>query len=232
MSVEKPKKCPLASLFTKSACKSYFATFGAGYFSGICGEFVTLAQNKKLDAKGITAPAFRDNCAISGVQQVAKELSKNTIKLLPNGIQFAKNHSFLFGAATGLPMWALTRLFATPVQNQRKGEPQPFKGLGKSIVNDVAYHTFKNGLDQVCIDKVFPAVLPKVGNFWAKKGVEGTIAAIVGSGCYILAWPIKSQLTGQKIGDAAKLAKKMFPKVFVKKVTYGLSRPYFVKMVQ
>ena len=221
----------VSSLFTKTALKSYAATFGAGYVSGICGEFVTLIQNKKFDAGHLTQPSFRDTCVISGVQQVAKELSKNTIKLFPQGKELAKKHSFLFGAATGIPMWAITRFIGTPIQNLRNKEKDPYKDLWSSIINDSAYHTIKNGLDQVCADKVFPQLLPKIPNPILKRGAEGTIAAIVGSGCYILAWPIKSQLTGQKITDAAKLAHKMFPKVFVKKVTYGLARPYFVKAI-
>lgn len=218
------------TLTDKKAMKSYACTFGAGYVSGICGEMFTLAQNKKFNSDGLTNPAFRDNCTISGIQQVAKEFSKNSIKVLPNGAMFAKEHPFLFGASTGFPMWALTRLFATPLQNARKGSPD-MKGFGTSVKNDVAYHTIKNGLDEVCAQKIFPVVIPKINNFWGKRCVEGLVSATVGAGTYVLAWPVKSRLTGQKLPAAWDLCKKNFGKVFVKKVSYTLARPEFVKLV-
>ena len=223
------KSCPACSLFNKAALKSYAATFGAGYFSGICGEFVTLAQGKNLDAKHIAAPQFWDLCTISGVQQVAKELSKNTIKLFPAGKSLAAKNPFVFGALTGFPMWALTRLFGTPLQNLRKKDAKTWDGLKSTIVADTPYHTIKNGLDQVSADIIFPAIIPKVNGFWAKRAVEGTISAIVGAGTYVLAWPIKQQITGQSLPQAFQLCKKNFPKVFVKKVSYTVIRPYLVK---
>lgn len=225
-------QCPLCSLFNKNALKSFAATFGAGYVSGVCGEFVSLAQAKNLNAKGVTAPQFRDLCTISGVQQVAKELSKNTIKLLPGGLKLAKEHPFIFGALTGFPMWSLTRIFATPLQNSRKNNAKTWDGLKQTIIADTPYHTIKNGLDQCSSDIIFPAVIPKINNFWGKRAVEGTVSAIVGAGTYVLAWPIKHQLTGQSIQQAAVACKKAFPKVFVKKVSYTLVRPYLVKALQ
>ena len=222
----------VASLFTKTALKSYTATFGAGYVSGIFGEFVSLIQNKRFNAQNLTNPSFRDTCIISGVQQFAKEISKNTIKLFPQGQALAKRNPFLFGAATGIPMWAITRFFGTPLQNSRKRENEPFKGMWTSIYSDAPYHVIKNGLDQVCADIIFPQVLPKIGSFAGQRAVEGAIAAIVGSGTYLLAWPIKRQLTGQNIHEALKLTQKMFPKVYVKKISYVLSRPYIVKAIK
>ena len=222
----------VSSLFAKKALKSYTATFGAGYVSGIFGEFVSLLENKKFDPPHLTHPSFRDACIVSGIQQVAKEFSKNTINLFPQGRELAKRNPFLFGAATGIPMWAITRFFATPLQNSRNRENEPYKGLWKSIYSDAPYHTIKNGLDQVCADVIFPQLLPRIPNPIGKRVAEGTVAAIVGSGCYLLAWPIKSPLTGQKIGEAAKLAQQMFPKVFVKKVSYVLSRPYIVRALK
>lgn len=225
------KTCGACSLFSKSALKSYTATFGAGWFSGICGEFVTLAQGKKLNASNVVAPQFWDLCTISGVQQVAKELSKNTIKLLPGGATLAKVNPFLFGATTGFPMWALTRLFATPLQNYRKKDAKTWDGLKQTIIADTPYHTIKNGLDQVSSDIVFPAVIPKINCFWGKRCVEGVVSAIVGAGTYVLSWPIKQQLTGQALPEAVQLCKKNFPKVFVKKISYTVIRPYIVKAI-
>ena len=225
------KTCPACSLFGKSALQSYTATFGAGFFSGICGEFVTLAQGRNLNVKSVAAPQFWDLCTISGVQQVAKELSKNTIKILPGGARLARANPFLFGACTGFPMWALTRLFATPLQNLRKKDAKTWDGLRQTVVAETPYHTIKNGLDQVSSDVIFPALIPRVRGFWLKRCVEGTVSAIVGAGTYVLAWPIKQQLTGQKLPEAVQLCKKNFPKVFVKKISYTVIRPYLVKAI-
>ncbi|EAX97004.1 hypothetical protein TVAG_440200 [Trichomonas vaginalis G3] len=222
-------QCPVTSLFNKAHLKSYACTFGAGYISGICGELFTLAQGKKLTAANITAPQFRDLCAISGVQQVAKELSKNTILLVPGAAAWAKKHPFLFGASTGVPMWALTRLFGTPLQNSRKKGVKPFQGYKDSFLDQAVYHTVKNGLDQVSADVINPMIVPKVNGFWPKRAVEGVVSGIVGAGCYVLTWPYKLWLSKQTLPQAVALCNKNFSKVFIKKVSYTVVRPPLVK---
>jgi len=219
-------------LISPASLKSYSCTFLSGYTAGIFGELTSLSIKGKCNALNITNPSFRDNCVFSGVQQVAKEVSKNTLKQIPTMVTTLKENPFLFGAATGLPMWAITRVFANPVQNARKGENQPFKGFVKSVVDDTAYYTVKNGLDEFCSAKIFPEFVPKIQGFWQKRAFEGLVSAIVGAGCYTLTWPIKSVIAGQRFPEALTQTAYAFPKVFVKKISYTVSRPYFVKLIQ
>lgn len=212
--------------------KNYFCTFLGGCTSGVAGEIFTLAQANKLSLKAVQAPAFRDNVTISGVQQVAKDLSKAQLKKCTAFAKLARENPFLFGASTGLPMWFITRVFATPLQNSRKDNAKPFDGFGSSVVNDVTYHTIKNGIDEYCAANVFPYVLPRLDSCVTKKFVEGSIAGLVGGGCYVLAQPVKSKLTGQTLPEAFDLCVKSIPKVGLKKITYGLARPQIVKLLQ
>ncbi|KAH0791685.1 hypothetical protein GPJ56_004371 [Histomonas meleagridis] len=213
--------------------KSYAASFCTAVVSGVAGETYMLIQSRKLNTQNLLAPAYRDACVISGVQQVAKDFSKNTLKKSPYLYNLSVKNPFIFGAMTGLPMWALTRLVATPLQNSRKTDvKQPFDGLFKSIINDVGYHTVKNGIDEYFAAKVFPKVLPQLPNFATQKLVEASLAGLVGGASYVISWPYKGVLTGQNISEAAKLMLKNTPKVAVKKLTYTLVRPQFANLIK
>jgi hypothetical protein len=211
--------------------KTYGPTFAGGITSGVTGELFTLLQGGKLNGAGVSAPAFRDAIFISGVQQVAKDWSKATLKKSPTFNELSIKNPLVFGAATGFPMWAITRLVATPLQNSRKSNASPFGGLVKSIKDDVGYHTIKNGIDEYVSLKVLPKVLPTLPNFATQKIVEAAVSGLVGGSCYVLAWPYKSALTGQSLSDAIALGVKNTPKVSIKKITYTLARPHFAKLI-
>ena len=213
------------------AVKNYTCTFAAGLTSGVTGELFTLAQNGKLGLNNIAAPEFRDAVLLSGVQQVAKDWSKATLKRNSAFAKLSLSNPLIFGACTGLPMWAITKFVGVPLTNCRNKDKKPFEGLTTAILNDVGYHTIKNGLDEFCAVKIFPVLLPKCPNFVTAKAVEATIAGIVGGSCYVLAWPYKTALTGQSFPQAVQLMLKNTPKVAIKKATYTLARPKFVKLV-
>ena len=225
------KKCNCNCNCVKRA-RYYAATFTGGIVSGITGELFALWQNGNLNLKGITAPAFRDLVFISGVQQAAKDASKNALKKNPFFLKLSKENPLLFGACTGLPMWAITRFVATPLQNSRKSNTAPFDGFASSVVNDVTYHTFKNGLDEFCVAKVFPQILPNLSSQPAKLAVQGAVAAAAGGSCYVFAWPVKSLLTGQSLNAAIKQCFKATPKVGIKKITYTVARPKLGKLIE
>lgn len=225
-------KVDVRSLVSRDALKGYGATFGAGYVSGIAGEVCALYMNGNLNASGITNPNFRDLCTISGVQQVAKEFSKKVLRLCPYMSNLATTNPFLFGAASGAPMWFLTRAVATPLTNMRKKDPKPFDGFGKSFVNDVAYHTIKNGIDEYCAVRVFPEILPKISSPITRRLVEGAIAGTVGAGSYTLAWPYKQIVAGQTVDKAWELTIRSFPKVMTKKISFVLSKPQFLRLLK
>ncbi|EAY04328.1 hypothetical protein TVAG_069760 [Trichomonas vaginalis G3] len=71
-------------------------------------------------------------------------------------------------------------------------------------------------------------IVPEVQGFWPKRAVEGIVSAIVGSGCYVLTWPYKLVLSKQTLPQAVGLCNKNFGKIWIKKVTYTVSRPQFV----
>jgi hypothetical protein len=226
--VVKKETCPAPP----SLLKTYVPTFGGGLTSGITGELFTLAQNGKLSSSGILAPAFRDAVFISGVQQVAKDWSKAQLKLSPCLNELSTKNPLVFGAMTGFPMWAITRLVATPLQNSRKQNASPYDGFVKSVADELAYHTIKNGIDEYVSVKVFPKLLPKCGGWGTQRVVESLVAGAVGGATYVLAWPYKYALTGQSLDDALKQLVKTSPKVSIKKATYTLARPQFVKLLQ
>ncbi|OHS98922.1 hypothetical protein TRFO_34717 [Tritrichomonas foetus] len=215
----------------KEIMKNYACTFAAGYTAGMAGEIFTAWQDNQFTPEGLTRHTIRDNCWISGVQQVAKDYSKALLKSNSKFREFSSTNPFIFGAATGLPMWAITRAFATPLQNVYKKDTPLYQNYARSVAEDVTYHTIKNGLDEVVAAYVFPIVLPKFENPALKKLVEGSIAGIVGGSTYVLAWPAKTVLTGQSLAAAAKLGVKNTPKVAIKKIVYGLARPEFVKLI-
>jgi hypothetical protein len=95
----------------------YVASFAGGATSGVTGEIFSLIQAGKFSADAITTAAFHDAVILSRIQQVAKDWSKATLKKAPTFPALATSNPFLFGAATGLPMWALTRVVGTPLQN-------------------------------------------------------------------------------------------------------------------
>ena len=233
---EIPKKsflnAPISSVFDQKQLKGYTASFATGYLAGITGEITTLLLRGKCDAVNITKPAFRDSCVFSGTQQVAKEISKNTLKLSPYMVDLLKTDPFLFGASTGLPMWFLTRLVANPVQNARAGEPKPFKGFSESVINETPYYVIKNGLDEFCAAKIFSTVVPKISNFWGKRCFVGLVSGLVGGGCYVLTWPAKTCLNGIKFNTAFEQFLYATPKVFVKKITYTVARPHIGSLIQ
>jgi hypothetical protein len=212
--------------------KAYTSTFAGGLTSGVTGELFTLAQNGKLTASSVLAPEFRDAVFISGVQQVAKDWSKAQLKTNPCLNELSTKNPLVFGALTGLPMWTITRLVANPLQNSRKKNSGPWDGFTSSIANELAYHTIKNGIDEYVTVKVFPKLLPQVGGWGSQRVVESLIAGVVGGATYVLAWPYKSALTGQSLDDALKLVVKMTPKISIKKATYTLAKPQFVKLLQ
>lgn len=212
--------------------KSYVCTFGAGYVAGITGELVAALQSGKFNANGLTHPSVRDNCIISGTQQIAKEFSKNCLKSNEKFMMMTKGKPFLFGAATGIPMWALTRVVATPLQNRHDRKKGPFTGFARSVVNEAAYYTIKNGLDEYCGAKILPELLPKVDCFATKKLVESSVSGLVAGGSYLLACPVKSMLTGSSFLDAYNQFVKAVPKAAVKKATYSLTRPKLVALLK
>ena len=217
----------------KNEIKNYASSFAAGFTSGIAGETFVLLQNKKLNLNNIQQPAYRDAAVISGVQQAAKDFTKNTFRRYPFMTKLSVENPLIFGAATGIPMWALTRIFATPLQNSRKKDvKEPFKGLWKSITVDAGYYTIKNGLDEYFASNVFPKILPKCPNFATQKIVEAALAGLVGGSSYVFAWPYKCTLTGQKLSEAAKLMVKNTPKVSIKKITYTLVKPKFSNLLK
>lgn len=212
--------------------KNYTCTFAAGVTAGVTGELFTLAQSGKISTEKMAAPEFRDAIFISGVQQIAKQFSKETLKRNASMANLAVKNPLIFGACTGLPMWALTKFVSVPLANSRKQGKKPFDGYKSAVVNDVAYHTIKNGIDEFCAARVFPKVLPKCPNFATAKVVEAAIAGAVGGGCYVLAWPYKTALTGQTLPQAVALMNKNIPKVAIKKATYTLARPQYVKLLK
>jgi hypothetical protein len=222
------KSAPTAAVASQcpvlANAKPYAISFAGALTSGVTGELFVLLQNGKLSVAGVTSTAFQDAVFLSGVQQVAKDYSKATLKKCPTFAKLSTTNPFLFGAATGLPMWGLTRLVGTPLQNSRKGAP-PFSGLSKSILDDVGYHTIKNGLDELVTVSVLSKLLPTLPNFATQKIVEAATSGLVGGACYVLAWPYKTTLTGQKLPDAVNLAIKNTPKIAIKKATFTLARP-------
>ncbi|OHS95218.1 hypothetical protein TRFO_02181 [Tritrichomonas foetus] len=222
---KKPCQCP-------SQLKTYAATFCGGFTSGVAGEILVLVQDGKLSVGSLASPAFSDACVISGIQQVCKDYSKNTMKQTATFAKLSKENPLVFGACTGFPMWALTRVFATPIQNSRKKDAKPYDNFVSSIFNDVGYHTCKNGIDEYFNQRVFPKLLPQLPNFPAQKAVEAAIAGAIGAGCYVIAWPYKTALTGQTFGQAVQLMNKNFPKVALKKLTYTLVRPEYGKLLK
>jgi hypothetical protein len=142
--------------------RSLAASFTAGYISGIFEELISLLQTNKFSYESLTAPQFRDLCFVSGWQQVSKDLAKSTLKTFPFFEKLSFSNPFLFGAATGLPMWFLTKLFATPLQNSRNKVSQAYTGFVSSVINDFAYHSVKNGLDEYSSTKIDSFLFPKV----------------------------------------------------------------------
>ena len=216
----------------KSQIKPYFSAFLGGCTSGFTGELVVLTQDHKLTSSNVLGTTFRDNCVISGIQQVAKDFSKNTLRTNATFAQLNKTNPFLFGESTGLPMWFITRFFATPIQNCRKKEPtSPYDGFVKSVINDVGYHTCKNGIDEYFACRVFPKLLPQFPNYLVQKTVESLVAGAIGSSCYVITWPYKTVLAGQPFKESIKLANKNFPKIVVKKFTYTFAKPQYDKLL-
>jgi hypothetical protein len=211
--------------------KTYGISFAGGLTSGVTGELFALLQSGNLNIAGITTPAFHDAIFLSGVQQVAKDLSKNALKKSPTFAKLSTSNPFLFGALTGLPMWGLTRIVGVPLQNARKKDVPLYTGLRKSILDDVGYHTIKNGLDELVTVSYLSKLLPTLPNFGTQRLVEALASGVVGGATYVLAWPYKTTLPGQRLPDAVKLAVKNAPKVAIKKATYSLARPRYVKVL-
>lgn len=210
----------------------YIATFSAGYLSGFTGELFAAAQNGRFTASGLTHPSFRDNCIISGTQQVAKDFVKETMKKNEKLARLSCTNPLAFGALTGLPMWALTRIVATPLENRHDSKKKPFTGFASSVLNDAAYYSVKNGLDEYCSARVFPVLLPKLGHFATQRFVEASIAGAVAGGAYVLSWPVKSALTGQTALTAFYACTKTIPKAAIKKATFTLAKPRFVALLK
>jgi hypothetical protein len=211
--------------------QTYGPNFAGGISAGVTGEIFTLIQNGKLNSAGLSAPAFRDAVFLSGVQQIAKDFSKATLKKCSHFNELSSKNPFLFGAATGLPMWVLTRLVGAPLQNSRKPNTAPYAGFVKSVTDEVAYHTVKNGLDEYITVKVLPKVLAGLPNFATQKIVEASVSGVIAGSCYLLSWPVKTALTGQAVGEAVTAGLKMTPKAAIKKLTYTLARPHFVALI-
>ncbi|KAH0788431.1 hypothetical protein GPJ56_007659 [Histomonas meleagridis] len=211
--------------------KRYVSSFITGLIAGTTGEAYMLYYNNNFNLKGFKSPAYLNGCIITGVQQVSKDISKTILRKSPYFAELSVKNPLLFGAATGLPMWTLTRLVATPLQNSRKKEKKPFDGLFTSIVNDVGYHTVKNGLDEYFGARVYPKILPKIPCFAFQKLTEATIAGAIGGVSYILAFPYKGPVAGQSFSEAVKLMIGMAPKTGIKKLTCTLARPKVTKLI-
>jgi hypothetical protein len=169
---------------------------------------------------------------MSGVQQVTRDLCRTTMKKLPPFGALAMTNPFLFGAATGFPMWALTRVVATPLQNRHRKGASPYDGFAESVTKDLAYPAIRNGLGEYVGALVLPKILPGLPNFATQRFVEAVASGIVGGGSYILAWPYKTALAGQKLDDALKLAVKQTPRAAIKRATYTLARPKWAALLQ
>ena len=215
-----------------TSAKALTASFMGGFTAGVAGDLVLRLQDRKLTIHTFTDQTFIDSCLISGVQQSAKDASKDIVRQSASVRRLQRSNPFLFGAVYSFPMWGLTRLFATPLQNSRKGAKDPFDGLASSFFNEIGYHVCKNGLDEVVAVKVFPQLLPQLPNFATQKAVEACVAGVVGAGCYVLSWPYKTALTGQSLAEAVKASTRNFPKIAVKKLTYTLVRPEFGKLLK
>lgn len=212
--------------------KTYICSYLGGYASGIAGEIVSLALSGKINSSGFVSASFSENCFQSAIQQVAKDFTKNELKRHSYFLKLSKDHPFLFGAATGLPMWALTKLVTVPMNHIRHDDTKVFYGIQKPIREEMMYHTIKNGLDELCISKVFPSILPHLDSPVTRKLVEGSIAGFVGGFSHIFSWPYKHSITKQTLPAAYDATLKAIPKVATKKIVYTLSRPQICKLIQ
>ena len=212
--------------------KSYLCTFSAGYLSGLTSELFGAYQEGKFTSEGLTHPSVKDNCIISGTQQAAEDFVKVQMKKYPRLNELSLKNPLLFGACTGLPMWALTQIVATPLQNRHDSKKGPYTGYFRNVATDVAYHTIKNGLDEYFNARVFPVLLPKAGEFATQKIVEASITGLVAGGSYVFSWPFRSVLAGQSALDAFHKCAKTIPRAAIKKATYTLARPKFVALIK
>lgn len=211
--------------------KTYIASYLGGYTSGIAGELVSLSIARKFNTKEFTDLSFSENCIASGIQQIAKDFTKNQLKRYKYFSQLSQEHPFLFGTLTGLPMWGLTQFFVIPLKHIRRDDQKVFSGLKKSIQEDFVYHSIKNGLDELCIANVFPFILPKFSSSVTRKLVEGSIAGFVGGFSHLFAWPYKYAVSKQTLPCAYKATLKSIPKVGTKKIVYSISKPHFLKLL-
>lgn len=213
-----------------SSYSNYISSFISGTISGFAGELFSSFQNRT--AKAVLHEAkFYDECVTSGVQQISKDFTKSALKRTKLFNNLSQTNPLLFGAATGVPMLILTRCFATPLENLRKNKKCSFDGFEHSIIKDAAYHSIKNGLDQYFEAIVYPKVLPRFNSFMTKKLVEASCAGMIGGASYVLAWPYKTLIDRQRIDEAFKLMARMIPKVGIKKITYSLTKPEVLKIL-
>ena len=216
----------------QEAIRPYFTSFSAAYASGLAVELFAAFRENQFNPQRLTHHSIRNNCWISGVKQVTKDFSSSFLKRNPRMRNMSITNPFVFGAATGLPMWAMTCLFTTPLQNYYRNEQKPYKGYLKNFANEIGYHTLKNGLDEFCAAKVIPRLAADISDPFAVNLVEGAFAGIIGGSAFILAWPSKTVLTGQPLLEALRLSAKNAPNIGLKKIVYNVLKPQFAKYIE
>lgn len=217
---------------TGPSAKRYLASFLGGYTAGIAGELLTAYQNNKFNSKGISHYSFKDNCIVSGTQQVAKDFVKATFNKNPQLYNLSKTNPLVFGALTALPMVVLTQIVAKPLRNSHNYEKNPFDDYFKDVVNDTSYYIIKNGLDEYFASKVYPTLLPKIDSIIVRKMVEGAVSGAIGGSSYLFACPMKSLISGQSIHEAFDLFVKNTSKAALKKITYSSVIPKYVSLLK
>ncbi|OHT10598.1 hypothetical protein TRFO_19999 [Tritrichomonas foetus] len=111
---------PSPSCPPKPSPKLYAATFCGGFTACLAGEFTVRLLRNEI-SPDLIRPELLDKCLVSGVQKVAKDLSGELIKRTRF---YPKMTPFMFGAATGVPMWAIAKVFSVPIQNNRRRSQQ------------------------------------------------------------------------------------------------------------
>lgn len=215
-----------------SSAKKYLASFLSGYTSGIAGELFSAYQNNKFNSKGITHYSFKDNCIVSGTQQVAKDFVKATFIKNQQLNNLSKTNPLVFGALTGLPMVVLTQIIAKPLRNRHSFDKKPYDDLFKDVANEASYYTIKNGLDEYFGAKIYPTLLPKIDNIIVRKLVEGAVSGAIAGGSNLFACPMKSLISGQNIHEAYDMFIKSTPKAAIKKIVYSAVTPKYIQLLK
>ena len=211
----------------------YTATFCGGFTAGLAGELTSQILDGKFEENLVKSETL-DMCIITGVQKVAKDFSEDLIR---KSQIYNKMTPFMYGAATGLPMWAITKSVSVPINNLRKVNKDResrkefiFKDYFKELTDDLMYQSVSNGISQHFASVVFPNF--SFPSIFAKKMTEAITAGCISASCFLLRWPTKTVLTGQSLMASSNIgSSKLVPKVTLKKLIYSYAKPQFVKMI-